>query len=330
MVINVALQNTQYNIYIERGIISHLDQYVKKDCKVLIITDTNIPQTYIDKVSANFKMVFVKKLQPGEVSKSIASFESCQQLLLEKCFSRDDLIIALGGGVVGDLAGFVASTYKRGIAFVNIPTTTLSQIDSSIGGKTAINLSGIKNVVGSFYQPKAVFIDFDTLTTLTTRHYHNGLVEAIKAGLIGDKSLFEEFEKPQLNIEEIIIKAIMVKKAVVEVDEKELGLRKILNFGHTLGHGIEAYYHNEGYYHGEVVGLGMLKVLNDEILKLRLKAILKKLNLPTEVAYDPEKVYEFILNDKKINHDTIDLVRVKTIGHAYIETVSLTSLKELL
>jgi len=266
---------------------------------------------------------------PGETSKSLESFGKCQEFLLKKQFSRSDLIIALGGGVIGDLAGFVASTYKRGIDFISIPTTTLSQIDSSIGGKTAINFAGVKNVVGTFYQPIAVFIDIDTLASLTTRHFNNGLIEAVKAGLIKDKSLFELFEKDKIDIEEIIYKAIVVKRDIVIVDEKELGIRKILNFGHTIGHGIEAYYHNSVYYHGEAVALGMLKVIEDSEIKQRLINVLTKLNVATDINYDKDVVYKYILNDKKIHNNSISLVRIKAIGESYLQEISLDKLKEL-
>lgn len=330
MKLHVELKENSYPIYIEKGIVNKLNNYIDLNRKVMVITDENIPNKLVDEVLNQCKEAFKIVIKPGEQSKSLETFNLCHQELLKKGFDRNDAIIALGGGVVGDLAGFVSSTYKRGIDFINIPTTTLSQIDSSVGGKTAINLDGYKNMVGTFYQPKAVFIDVHTLSTLTLRHYNNGLVEAIKAGLIRDKSLFELFEKEKLDIEEIIIKAIKVKKDVVEIDEKEMGLRKILNFGHTIGHGIEAYYHNSDIYHGEAVAIGMMMIIENSNIKERLKAILDKLNIKTDVEYSKSKVFDYISNDKKVNKDSISIIKISEIGKAYIEDIKIEEIKRYL
>ena len=251
---------------------------------------------------------------------------------LKERFSRKDLIVALGGGVIGDLSGFVAATYMRGIEFINIPTTTLSQIDSSIGGKVAINLDGIKNCVGAFWQPKMVLIDPDVLATLPQRHINNGLAEALKAGLIRDESLFELFETddPMEHIEKILYKSLMMKKKVVEIDEREIGVRRILNFGHTIGHGIESYYHLHDVYHGEAVALGMMKMIKDETIRERLHPIYQRLNLKEDIDYDRQQVYDFITKDKKIDGGTLTIVLLRKIGEAYLKDIPTEKIKEYL
>ena len=270
----------------------------------------------------------VKIVKHGEGAKSFEIYEDCLRTLLKLNYSRHDLIIALGGGVVGDLAGFVASTYKRGIHFINIPTTTLAQIDSSIGGKVAINVDEIKNCVGAFYQPSLVLIDPEVLNTLSKRHYNNGLVEAIKAGLIGDEALFKLFEEDNLDIEQIIYRSLLVKKRVVEQDEKEEGIRKILNFGHTFGHAYESYYHLHDYYHGECVALGMMVVLDDEDIKKRLAKILHRLDIPTSCNANRNEILHLLLNDKKADHNMIDLVKVDKIGEAKIINMPIKELEK--
>jgi len=328
--IKVDLKDNPYNIYLKDGIISEIYRYIDLNRRVLIITDKNIPSDYIERVKKQLRQPYLLTLEAGEQSKSFETFEKCHEFLLAKSFTRGDLVIALGGGVIGDLAGFVASTYKRGIDFVNIPTSTLSQIDSSVGGKTAINLAGVKNVVGSFYQPKAVFIDFSLTKSLTKRHYNSGLIEALKAGMIKDESLFKEFEKEELNVPLIITKAINIKARVVENDEREANERKILNFGHTIGHGLESYYHNSGLYHGEAVGLGILKILSNQEIYQRVKTILTKLEITSELEYDKDIVFDYILNDKKINGDKLEIIRVNKIGYAEIVELEIEQIKRYL
>ena len=225
----------------------------------------------------------------------------------------------------------MASSYMRGIDFYNVATTTLSSIDSSIGGKVAIDYEGYKNIVGAFYQPKGVLIDLDTLKTLDARNVHNGLVEAIKTGLIGDKALFEMFENEDVmnNLEEVIYRSLCFKKRVVEEDEKEMGIRKILNFGHTIGHGIESFKKGE-LLHGECVGLGMLKVIDDEKIKDRLRKVLIKYSLPVDTEYDEDRLMDIIRHDKKGKGDRIDLIKLKGIGEAVIETVDYEYIRGLI
>lgn len=317
-----------YPIIIEKGCLKDVKKYINDNRKIMIISDDMVPQAYWESLKLQFKNCDIKIVKHGENAKSFEIYEDCLRTLLKLNYSRRDLIIALGGGVVGDLAGFVAATYKRGMDFINIPTTTLSQIDSSIGGKVAINVDGIKNCVGAFYQPSLVLIDPEVLKTLSKRHYNNGLVEAIKAGLIGDEYLFNLFEEDNLDIEQIIYRSLLVKKAIVEQDEKEEGIRKILNFGHTFGHAYESYYHLHDYYHGECVALGMMVVLDDEEIKKRLASILHKLDISTSCDANRNEILNLLLNDKKANQDMIDLIKVDKIGEAKIVNMPIKALEK--
>jgi len=242
--------------------------------------------------------------------------------MLDHGFSRRDCIVAVGGGVVGDLCGFAASTYMRGIDFYNIPTTLLSQIDSSIGGKTAINFSGVKNIVGAFYQPKKVLIDPNLLQTLPPRQIANGLAEAIKMALTCDQELFELFETQDVesHMDEIILRSLEIKKSVVEQDEKEAGLRRILNFGHTVGHGIESSEGMSELYHGECVALGMLPMCA-EALRPRVAKVLKKCGLYRKLQYDWEKITQAAFHDKKADGDQVTVTMVLEPGNYVIRTV---------
>ena len=227
------------------------------------------------------------------------------------------------------MVGFASSTYKRGLTFINIPSSTLSMIDSSIGGKTAINFNGIKNVIGSFYQPSLVLIDFDLLKSLPQRHFNNGLIEALKAGYIYDPSILDLFSQDiNSNLEEIIIKSIIVKKHFVEEDEKEQNIRKILNYGHTFGHGFESLGgFNDSLYHGEAVGLGMLVVSKD---KERLISYLNKLDIKYDFEISSQELIKIILNDKKVDGKYIDLILVDNIGESYIKKTSIEDLISIL
>ena len=243
MKLTMQLGSRSYDIILKSGCLANLYQFANvANRKVFILTDSGVPEQYAQTVLAQCPNGMVYTVPQGEASKSLKVYGQVLQAMLEFNMTRKDLLVAVGGGVVGDLGGFCAASYMRGIDFVNCPTTTLSQIDSSIGGKTAIDLGETKNIVGAFWQPKVVLVDFDALATLPRRHFVNGLAEAIKAGLIADPELFALFEceHPEENIERIIYRSLRVKKNVVENDEHEQGQRACLNFGHTIGHGIEA------------------------------------------------------------------------------------------
>ncbi|MDR2870819.1 MAG: 3-dehydroquinate synthase [Deferribacteraceae bacterium] len=314
--------NPSYDIVLRAGAIDALPAYISSG-KLLVITDDGLPQAHIDRLLALLPAgTHVFTVKQGEGAKSLDGYAAICEELLRLGFHRDDMLIAFGGGVVGDLTGFVAATYMRGISFINIPTTALSQIDSSIGGKTAINFCGTKNVLGCFHQPRAVLVDTAILSSLPARQLYNGLVEALKAGLIYDSALFEIFESLpiQENINEIIRLSLLVKKDVVEKDEKEQGLRKILNFGHTIGHGLES---SCGLLHGEAVAYGMLCMIDDEALRARVKRIIQdKLHINAAISFDKAAVLAEISKDKKADTDGVTIVTVNKPSEAKLRRVS--------
>lgn len=319
--IRMNLGANSYNIEIERGGIKKAETYLNLNRNVMIITDEGVPIEYAETIAEKCKKAYIKVVPQGEGSKSLQTVEEILKDMLELQFSRKDCVVAVGGGVVGDLSGFVASLYMRGIDFYNVPTTLLSQVDSSIGGKTAVNLAGIKNIIGAFHQPKAVLVDPDTLKTLPERQIVNGLMEAIKMGATNDPELFDMFLndnwKDQLDL--IIEKALLVKKYVVEEDEKESHLRKILNFGHTIGHGFESEAKGN-YLHGECVGLGMLYMSSPEVRE-KLIAIFEKIGfeVPKASEFQMGKVKEAITHDKKASDAMCSVVFVSEIGNGSIE-----------
>ena len=319
--IRMNLGANSYNIEIERGGLLKAGQYLNLDRKVMIITDEGVPTEYAEKIAEQCRLGYIKVVPQGEGSKSFQTAEEILKDMLELQFSRKDCVVAVGGGVVGDLSGFVASLYMRGVDFYNVPTTLLSQVDSSIGGKTAVNLAGFKNMVGAFYQPKAVLIAPDTLDTLPERQVVNGLMESIKMGMTNDKELVAlcAEENWKENLDKIIEKSLLVKKYVVEEDEKESHLRKILNFGHTIGHGFESVAKGK-YLHGECVGLGMLYMSSDHIKEELLK-IYKNLGfeVPSEDEFQMDKVKEAITHDKKANASKCSVVYVSEVGNGSIE-----------
>lgn len=332
MELQLNLKPKGYSVFLGRGDFSNLSCFTDLNGKVLILTDDGVPERHVKTVAAQCGNATVMTVHQGEGAKSFPVFEDICRKLLSLKFGRRDLLIAVGGGVIGDLGGFAASCYMRGIRFINMPTTSLSQIDSSIGGKTAINLNGVKNSIGTFYQPELVVADPDVLSTLPRRHLNNGLVEAVKAGLIGDAALFSLFEQTDVysHIDEIIYRSLCVKKRVVEQDEKESGLRKILNFGHTIGHGVESVYGLSGLLHGESVAVGMLPMIGNEALRERVRAVLKKIDVNPDMPYDPDAVYEAITRDKKTHGDTISIICVNRPGEAEIREVKTASLRTLL
>ena len=330
MIIPVKTQNGSYNIYFERGALSKVSEYFKLDRKVLIVTDSGVPAEYAKTVAKCCKTPVVVTIEMGEKSKNMDTFKDLLGCMVENNFTRTDCVVAVGGGVVGDLSGFVASTFMRGVDFYNIPTTVLSQVDSSIGGKTAIDFMGYKNIVGAFYPPMGVLIDPDTLKTLPKRQLSNGLAEALKMATTSDKDLFAIFENDDIeaNIDTIIERSLRIKKYVVEEDEKESGLRKILNFGHTLAHAIESANDLEKYYHGECVGIGMLPMCEPKVRE-RLLPILKKLQLPITTEYTTEDLLEACRHDKKASGDTITIVYVSEIGNAELKNMSFEEYENL-
>ena len=332
MTLTVTLPDKSYPIYIERGLLQKVGAYLSLDRRVLVVTDSGVPKHYAEQVASAAKSPFLITLPEGEDTKSLQSLEKLLGVMLDNGFTRKDCVIAVGGGVVGDLAGFAASVYMRGIDFYNIPTTLLSEVDSSIGGKTAVNFGKVKNPVGSFYQPRAVIIDPDVLKTLDSRQIHSGLAECIKMAFTFDEdlvTLLENTDAKLSNIEAIIAAALKIKKAVVEEDEKEAGLRRVLNFGHTLGHAIESQRESHGLTHGECVALGMLPMCSDAA-RARLIPLLRKFSLPTAAVFDKEAAKRALLHDKKSEQSGVRCIFVEEVGSFTPKTLTYEELSSLL
>ncbi|MDW5299717.1 MAG: 3-dehydroquinate synthase [Sedimentibacter sp.] len=350
--LNINLDKNKYDILIENGIINNAGYKISnfyQESDIAVITDENVYKLYGEAlkeslVKYDFKVNFII-VKPGEASKSLGTLKNVYTSLTDYGVTRGGLIIALGGGVVGDLAGFAASTYLRGIDYVQIPTTLLAQIDSSIGGKVAVNLQEGKNLVGSFYHPKIVLIDPSALNSLPDKFIKDGLGEAVKYGCIKDKGLFNILNaiksKEELleNIEDIIFKCCSIKKEAVEADEKDKGMRMLLNFGHTLGHAIEKYYNYESYSHGEAISIGMYHITekSEELGYTKkgtaeeIKNILTNLNMNYELPDMSMNVIRKSVNlDKKNISGLINLILLREIGNAYIEKVPVENIEKFI
>lgn len=319
MILTVNLARDSYDVVVERGALARVGTLLPLDRRVLIVTDEGVPARYAETVAAACADPVIVTYPQGEDTKSLARLADLCSVLLSRGFTRTDAVVAVGGGVIGDLAGFAAASFMRGIDFYNIPTTVLSQVDSSIGGKTAVNHDGIKNCIGAFYQPRRVVIDPDVLDTLPPRQISNGLAEAIKMALTCDKDLFERMERGDIPsmMDDIIVSALKIKKDVVEKDVSERSLRRVLNFGHTLGHGLEseAALRGDGrtLYHGECVALGMLPMCAPAV-RDRLEVVLKKAGLPTVTDIPLERAVAAISHDKKMEGNVINYVYVPEVG----------------
>ena len=315
MIIPVKTSQGNYDIVFGRGSLDNAKKHMNLDRRVLIVTDSGVPKEYSEKIASFCKTPVIHTIPQGESSKTLDTFKELLEVLVKSSFTRSDCVVAVGGGVVGDLSGFVASAFMRGIDFYNIPTTFLSQVDSSVGGKTAIDFMGLKNIVGAFYPPKCVIVDPDTLSTLPDRQISNGIAESIKMAATSDKELFEFLETCDINdpssTDFIIERSLIIKKNVVEEDEKESGLRRVLNFGHTLAHAIESVSEFSELYHGECVALGMLPMCTSEV-RARLINILKKFNLPTSFEANADSLIKAASHDKKLSGDKITLVYVNS------------------
>ena len=330
MRIPVKTSQGAYDIVLERGALKKAGTYLSLQRRVLIVTDTGVPPAYAERVASACKSPVILTIPQGERSKQMETYTLLLETLVKNDFTRTDCVVAVGGGVVGDLAGFAASTYMRGIDFYNIPTTVLSQVDSSIGGKTAIDFMGLKNIVGAFYPPKRVLIDPDTLATLPARQIANGLAESVKMALTSDAELFTLFETGDLReaavLDTVIARSLAIKKQVVEQDEHESGLRKILNFGHTLAHALESVHGMDTYYHGECVAIGMVPMCAPAVRE-RLLPVLERLQLPTQLAGDAEALIAACRHDKKMTDEDITVVYVPEIGQYALHAISFTALE---
>ena len=318
-------------IHIGRGILQDAPVFFNLNRKVLVVTDEGVPPKYAATVLKACPDASLLTVPGGESGKTLAGAELILQALLERGFTRGDAIIAVGGGVVGDMAGFAASCYMRGIQYYNVPTTLLSQVDSSVGGKTAVNLNGVKNVVGAFHQPAGVLIDTATLETLSPRLFAEGLAELVKMAATSDAGLFDRIEAcPDVRscIEPFIADALRIKLDVVQQDPTEKGLRAVLNFGHTVGHAVEAAGQGR-FLHGESVAIGMLYMSSGQARE-RLEALLKRFGLPVRDDFDTDTLMKYIASDKKKSADGFKIVTVNSIGSYNFKNVSAEQLRGII
>lgn len=334
----------KYDVLIDSGLLENAGKLVKERFglkKICIITDDIVDGLYGDKTVESFKNqgFFTEKfvIINGEQSKNTDNLIEIVRFLAKNHFTRDDMLVALGGGVVGDLCGFCAATYMRGIPFIQIPTTLLAAVDSSVGGKTAVDLPEGKNLFGAFWQPSLVICDTDTLKTLSKEIYSDGCAEVIKYGMIYDRDLFDTVKNGIFNNAEVIARCIEIKRDIVMHDEFDKGLRQILNFGHTIGHGIEAI-SNFFVSHGSGVAIGMAIVTNalkkmneiDESVYEELINALNKNNLPVKYSCSPDELFEFVIGDKKRTGDFINVILIEQIGKSQIKKIELDKVKEII
>ncbi|MFL2028656.1 3-dehydroquinate synthase [Loigolactobacillus zhaoyuanensis] len=348
--VEVKLPQKEYPIYIENGLLAQTGTLVKKQWpkvqQVALISDSNVTPLYAEKVrlqlvQAGFQ-VYLYTVTAGEAAKSLGVVASLYDELLGDGFTRSAGVIALGGGVVGDLAGFVASTFMRGLAFIQIPTSLLAQVDSSVGGKTAVDLPAGKNLVGTFYQPDAVLIDPDTLTTLSQRYLVEGYAEVVKMAAIASADFWQLIAQIQsvaailTHANALIQASVTFKAKIVMADEKEAGLRQILNFGHTFGHAVEAGA-NGALAHGEAVSIGMVTLTQcfehaglspvGMTAKLRQQLVAVGLPVTSDLIGQPD-FYTRIAKDKKNRGGRVNLIYLKAIGEPTVYPLDLTQLPE--
>lgn len=318
-----------YDVIIGEGILNdigtRLISVLKESCKIAIISDSNVFPIYGLQVSENLKnngfQVVNYTFPAGEASKNAATYLEILNFLAENHLTRSDAILALGGGVTGDMAGFAAATYLRGISYVQVPTTLLAMVDSSVGGKTAIDLLVGKNLVGAFYQPKIVLCDLNTLNTLPASVFSDGCAEVIKYGVLYDAELFAHLKANglQFNREEVISRCVELKRNVVAEDEFDTGARQKLNLGHTIGHGVEAQ-SNFSITHGQAVAIGMAIIAKAacKTIYSELVSVLERFQLPTKTDFTAKQLFTSALSDKKRSGGTVNLIIPKAIGDCYI------------
>ncbi len=345
--LRVNIEQRGYDICIGGGLLEKSGELIKEvygGKKISIVTDSNVEPLYADKLTDSLEKsgfeTNIITVQAGEESKSIDVLDKLYCEMLDFGMTRTDLIVALGGGVVGDLTGFAAATLLRGVPFVQIPTTLLAQVDSSVGGKVAINLPKGKNLVGAFYQPKMVIIDTECLSTLSDKILADGMAEVIKYGAIWDGELFEKLENIKNNeelfakIPEIVYTCCDIKRQVVENDEFDTGGRMILNFGHTFGHAIEKAYNFDTYTHGMAVAVGMVMAcewgekrgITPVGTKARMESIVKSYGLPTTADLDDEILKEAVRVDKKGVGKSINLILLSELGKAVVHKIDKTEI----
>lgn len=338
--------STKYDVYVGQELLSTAGAAIAgilKPCKAAIISDDTVFPLYGKTVTASLTEagfdVIHYVFPAGEESKNGNTYLSILNFLAENTLTRSDVIIALGGGVVGDITGFAAATFLRGIAYVQIPTTLLAMVDSSVGGKTAIDLPAGKNLAGAFYQPRLVLCDLDALNTLPQPTFCDGCAEVIKYGVLFDSELFDHLMKNGLGFsrETVISRCIELKRDVVKEDEFDRGTRQLLNLGHTIGHGIEAQ-SNFTISHGKAVAIGMAIVskaasqlgLCDRSVYTDIMKILDQFLLPTATTFSADALYQSALSDKKRTGGTVNLIVPTEIGHCIIQKTNTDDVKSFI
>lgn len=341
--------STKYDVIVGRNIVEDIGERIitlKRNCKVAIITDDIVNELYAHKIGNSLEKSNISYesfiFKPGEKSKSMETLGEILEFLAEKTFSRNDLILALGGGVVGDISGFAAACYLRGVDYYQVPTTFLAAIDSSVGGKTAVDLRAGKNLVGSFKQPIEVLCDVEMFKTLKSETFADGVAEAIKYGVLFDEKLFNRFSNEKVTPEsqdiiDIVKKCVEFKREVVREDEFDAGRRQLLNLGHTIGHAIERCSDYE-ITHGHAVAAGMgiisraaeKKGLTEETIAESIEAALLKNNLPINSDYSVDDLYEKTTLDKKRSGGSISLIIPKKIGSCVLHKVDVEQVREFI
>ena len=336
MKINVKTSQSNYDIIIENGAFDNFVAYTEDlliGRKIFAVTDDNVDSFYGKKLESLLSGYEYKKvvLPHGETTKCTEYLNKLYSEMASFKMSRSDIVVAFGGGVIGDLVGFAAATFLRGIKFIQVPTTLLSQVDSSVGGKVAIDLPEGKNLVGSFYPPSRVIIDPSLLKTLPKRVFSDGMAEVIKYGCIRDAELFEKLGEDISDcLEDVICTCVNIKKQVVEKDEFDTGERMILNFGHTFGHVVEKLCNYTTYTHGEGVAIGMLRItrkseemgITEAGTADKLEELLKKYNLVfPDYTFDADMAYDVLTLDKKSSKNAISYVMISEIGKVTIKEI---------
>ncbi|MGN1015308.1 MAG: 3-dehydroquinate synthase [Butyricicoccus sp.] len=329
------------DIYIGSGMFAKTAKHVAEKfhpSRIHVVTDSTVAPLYLDALCQQFPLHISTTIIPaGEEHKNLDTVASIYNDLCEAGLTRSDLLIALGGGVVGDITGFAAATYLRGISVCQIPTTLLSQVDSSVGGKCGVDLPQGKNLVGAFYQPELVIIDTDILNTLPDRIFCDGMAEVIKYGCIANRDILELISAPDFkdNMEQIVYECVRIKRDVVQQDEHDTGLRMILNFGHTLGHAAEKLGHYVDLSHGQAVAIGMVAaaklnaLLGGNDLSDTIIAACNAHHLPTDLPYERSLICDALLTDKKREAGTMNFVLVDTLGKAEIRKIPVEELQAL-
>lgn len=341
--LDVNIPEREYGIYIEYGLFDKAQELLRsfvEGRRVCVLSDTNVFPLYgekiIEKVKESGGAAFGVTVRAGEESKSFASLESVCRSIIKNDFTRNDVLIALGGGVVGDLGGLCASVVLRGVKLIQIPTTILAQVDSSVGGKTAVNIPEGKNLVGTFYQPSLVLIDTKTLETLPPREKACGMAEIIKYAAIRSAALGEKLMGGDFEMEEVIRACCAIKAKVVENDERDTGERMLLNFGHTLGHAVENHLGYGTLSHGAAVAIGMCKItewsekegITEKGTYEYIKKLCERYDLPT-YAKDMDKMTGALSHDKKRSGDDISIVLVKKMGEGFCKRIAVSELSEI-